>query len=110
LFWNQQEDVALSKDMLANSIVPRVNYISSATTIGISENHIRCLVKEKQYINTQENNSTRNDYCIIKNNVKIILKSKFKPKEYLFFSKIINQLRKVRLKRRILSQIKQGKI
>ena len=110
LFWNQQEDVALSKDMLANSIVPRVNYISSATTIGISENHIRFLEKEKQYINTQKNNSTRNECCIIKNNVKIILKSKFKPKKYFFFSKIINQLRKVRLKRRILSQIKQGKI
>ncbi|MDA9230946.1 hypothetical protein N9O56_00030 [Rickettsiales bacterium] len=104
LFWNQQEDVALSRDMISNSIVPRINYISSATTIGIDEAHVKdFIIKKNNYLSIKSN-------IPLKQKVKILVKNKFKPKEYLFFSKIINQLRKVRLKRRVLSQIKQGKL
>jgi hypothetical protein len=35
LFWNQAEDVEVSKAFLDVSLPPRMNYLSSATTIGI---------------------------------------------------------------------------
>ena len=34
LFWNQAEDVEISRQMILNSIVPRQNYFSAATTIN----------------------------------------------------------------------------
>lgn len=35
LYWNQAEDVEISKEFVDAGLPPRVNYVSSATTIGI---------------------------------------------------------------------------
>lgn len=41
LMWQQQEDVEISKVFMNWGIVPRINWFSSATTIGISEEYIK---------------------------------------------------------------------
>lgn len=45
LFWNEGEDVELSYQMIKNSIMPRQNYLSSATTIGIKSEYTSTFIK-----------------------------------------------------------------
>jgi len=40
LFWNQMEDVELAKVAMDNSIVPRINYLSSAKTLVVKSGYL----------------------------------------------------------------------
>ena len=48
LFWNEAEDVELSYQMINNSIPPRQNYLSSATTIGINPEYTATFIEIKR--------------------------------------------------------------
>lgn len=46
LMWNQMEDAEIAKCAVDNSIIPRINFLSSATTLGIDETYTNTFLKE----------------------------------------------------------------
>lgn len=95
LFWNQQEDLELSKRMMLSGIVPRINFLSSATTVGISESYTASFRKED--INE----------ILMKTAIAIVSQS-FKKKKYLVLSSFINSYRRNKKLKKVLKSLKSG--
>ena len=89
LFWNQMEDVEISKECMKEGILPRINYMSSATTIGIDEDKISSFKNENTYpniyfnvwgIDYNLNQSSKSFFS--KSGIKNFLKEVLKPSTY----------------------------
>jgi len=82
LFWNQQEDVELSKRLAVNGIIPRINFFSSCTAIGINSTYTAAFKKEDKNL-------------LIMKMSEALVSASFKYKRYPIFSTLINSFRKV---------------
>ncbi len=97
VFWNQQEDIILSRRMMYNGIIPRINFLSSAITIGITPNYTSSfrISKTSQYyeknfpVFSKQINVIRKIFYICSGGGFV-----YQEKQFLFFSKQINKIRK----------------
>lgn len=96
LMWNQMEDAEISRYAIDNSIVPRINFLSSATTIGIDESYTSTFQKEnsKEIINPL--NISFDSFNV---------KNKNKLSRYLGVSRFIPEV--IKRKSKIYSNIKR---
>lgn len=78
LMWNQMEDVEICKEFMLHGVIPRMNFLSSAKTIGIRENYTGTFQKVPR------------DLDMMINPVSMNLKEV--QKEHLFYSRIANLL------------------
>ncbi|ADD69444.1 hypothetical protein Dacet_2689 [Denitrovibrio acetiphilus DSM 12809] len=49
IYWDQGEDVELASYMIDNSVIPRLNYFSSAMTLGINDSYTSTFVPFEEY-------------------------------------------------------------
>lgn len=82
LFWNEGEDVELSYQMIKNSIPPRQNYLSSATTIGIDAKYTSTFIEMKRSNSMLYKIESGNLLKIIKRILPQVLKNKLKKVLY----------------------------
>jgi len=72
LYWNQAEDVELAKYYLNNSLVPRVNSITAAYTLGITSEYTSTILSiEKDCIT---NSSLKNKYTVNDPSIFVLLR------------------------------------
>jgi hypothetical protein len=51
LMWNQMEDVEIAKVAMEKGVIPRINFISTATTLDVKEGYLASWINESQYAN-----------------------------------------------------------
>lgn len=78
LMWNQMEDVEICKEFMLQGVVPRMNFLSSAKTIGIDESYTGTFRKPPRNLEEMIN--------------PVAMNLQEKADKYLFYSRIANLL------------------